>query len=90
MEKLPSISKQNQREHDMKTKEKAEKLVNKYLDIEDTYDYISYSMAKKCALIAIDEIINTLTDVMWINNEHTELAVKTKYWYEIKQEIEKL
>lgn len=88
MEKLPSISKQNQREHAMTPKEKAEQLINTYKVA--NYPKLNKDESKKCALIAIDEIIDTLTNVMWINNEHTDFAIKTKYWYEIKQEIEKL
>jgi hypothetical protein len=64
----------------MKPKEKAEQLTNKFLlstpitcDIED---------AKRCALIAVDEMIEELIV--------TDFANRFPYWTEVKQEIEKL
>jgi hypothetical protein len=64
----------------MKPKEKAEQLTNKFLlstpitcDIED---------AKKCALIAVDEMIEELIV--------TDFANRFPYWQQVKQEIEKL
>ena len=64
----------------MKPKEKAEQLTNKFLlstpitcDIED---------AKRCALIAVDEMIEELIV--------TDFANRFSYWQEVKQEIEKL
>ena len=64
--------------------EKAQELVNKMYD-EMFYYKDGYSSsdaigaAKKCALIAVDEVLE---------NSHTN--VFTKYWQEVKQEIEKL
>jgi hypothetical protein len=64
--------------------EKAQELVNKMYD-EMFYYKDGYSSgdaigaAKKCALIAVDEILE---------NSHTN--VFTNYWNEVKQEIEKL
>ncbi len=58
-------------------KEKAIELVNKYLQIYDG----RVIEAKKCALIAVDEILN----LCWNGN----LKAK-EYWQEVKQEIEKL
>jgi hypothetical protein len=77
----------------MTTKEKAEELVNKYLDIEDTYEYISYSMAKKCALITVDEILNwpQVLDTVRISKDVNEFNVRpSRYWTEVKEEINKL
>jgi hypothetical protein len=43
--------------------------------------------AKQCALIAVDEIINTLSiEPIRVNNKYQTL----NYWQEVKQEIEKL
>jgi hypothetical protein len=42
---------------------------------------ISYDQAKQCALIAVDEIYN----LCWNGN----LKAK-EYWFEVKQEIQKL
>jgi hypothetical protein len=61
----------------MTPKEKAIELVNKYLQI---YDGI-VTEAKRCALIAVDEILN----LCWNGN----LKAK-EYWEEVKQEILKL
>ncbi len=66
----------------MNPKEKAMELVWKYLPIliikENPFD-----LAKQCALIAVEEIIN--------NYEEQYKYCKTKsYWHEVKTEIEKL
>ncbi len=63
----------------MTAKEKAQELVDKYYgrDIKENLPLTIYwSSAKACALIAIDEILQTQKDVY--------------YWYAVKQEIEKL
>jgi hypothetical protein len=49
-------------------------LVCKVLDID---------MAKQCALIAVEEII----DLLWHTHEN---ETEYRYWQEVKQEIEKL
>ena len=68
----------------MKTaKEKAEELVLKYLRIDNnTKEWFNTHIAKQCALIAVDEILQS----------HYELlsGVKTsiyEYWQDVKQEI---
>jgi hypothetical protein len=60
----------------MTPKEKAKELFDKY---NKTVNTITYTPIKKCALIAVGEILE---------NSHTN--VFTKYWNEVKQEIEKL
>jgi hypothetical protein len=80
---------------DMKPEEKAVELVEKYLRIEDDttfywepyYDrkYIDDEVldhAKKCALIAVDEIIEWLSPF--------EGCPAHPYWQEVKNEINKL
>ena len=62
-------------------KEKAKELVDKYLDIDSKYEYLSYSMAKQCALIAVDEILS----LCWNGN-----MVAMEYWQKVKQEIEEI
>jgi hypothetical protein len=63
----------------MTPKEKAEELVERY---DETLTYLeSKSKAKQCALIAVDEIINSMT---------VATSVHLPYWQEVKQEIEKL
>ena len=76
----------------MKAKEKAEELINKFVEHTKVYhevlgweDYID--SAKKCALIAVDNII--------LANPHsnpfnTDVYSTMEYWLEVKQEIEKL
>ena len=68
----------------MTEKEKAEELVNKYKNISiafvDSIEgicdmYINNEDAKECALIAVDELIK---------------ETGSKYWYNVKQELEKL
>lgn len=78
-------------------KEKAKKLIDKYLDIDSKYEYLSYSMAKQCALIAVDEILNLgLHSVGDYRNDQAssdDFSTVTwyiNYWQEVKQEIEEI
>jgi hypothetical protein len=75
----------------MKPKEKAEELVNKYKPYVYPYVGSSYltgdeypeqilSYAKKCASIAVDEILS-----LFVHE-----CADTIYWTEVKQEIENL
>lgn len=60
----------------MTPKEKAVELVEKY---DKTLTYLeSKAKAKQCALIAVDECLNTCVESM------------IYYWLEVKHEIEKL
>ena len=76
----------------MSAKEKAISLVDSYRNIlmnEDTQcgeEILCTGIAKRCALIAVDEIINC--DSFFKTLEDTK--VFTKYWYEVQQEINKL
>ena len=65
-------------------KSKAEELVEKYASIKDNCNSFEYD--KKCALIAVDEIIKVLNNCIYTQNEETS----GYYWQEVKQEIEKL
>ena len=73
----------------MTPKEKSEKLVNKYLTasfgVMEEYIPIPMVLAKQCALIAVDEILNL---------EPPELSYmepfSNSWWQEVKLEIEKL
>jgi len=66
-------------------KEKAEELVNKFyskVDEERLLVNKYWSNAKFCALIAVDEIINSINPFgMFLGKD---------YWQEVKQEIENL
>jgi len=71
----------------MTPKEKAEELVLRYLRIDNnTKEWFNSHIAKQCALIAVDEILNTLYSIPFGNALDNEL----EYWNEVKQEIEKL
>ena len=60
----------------MTPKEKAEDLIDSFS--RDGYDIVmSEKLAKRCALIAVDEIISLV-------------GRYSNYWQEVKQEIEKL
>ena len=67
----------------MSPKEKAVELMRKYyFEINDRTDSISWNQAKQCAMIAVDEILN-------INSVDKDLFL-SDYWYQVKQELEKL
>jgi len=73
----------------MKTKEKAEELVNKFSDLEDGEMYIG--KAKQCALIAVDEILkNSVGYNAYDGVIDNDISADDNYWEEVKQEIEKL
>jgi hypothetical protein len=75
----------------MTPKEKAEELVDRYMNIRNVklsdYSIIYLPTAKQCALIAADEIINTgpLKMIDW-----GEIISDKPYWEDVKQEIEAL
>jgi hypothetical protein len=78
----------------MTPKEKAFELVDKIYqwfpleyyvikqDLDVIIEYNGWGNAKQCALIAVDEILNT---IMSVYQPETKL-----YWIEVKKEIEKL
>ena len=73
----------------MSPKKKAIELIQKFMDLSDEqeYDtprYMSKEMAKQSALIAVNEIKVLLYDEDFIR------MLQYDYWYEVKQEIEKL
>jgi hypothetical protein len=70
----------------MKAKEKAQELVSKmYIEYKPSEDdasgvyvfYMNLEIAKRCALIAVDEIIK-------------EVVLSSMYWQQVKQEIQAL
>ena len=68
----------------MTAKEKAEELIHKY--ILNTPVGFHFDDAKKCALIAVDEIL----EVIIFNKYDDKYWEEEEYWQEIKQELEKL
>lgn len=74
----------------MTPKEKAEELVNKqcasFIQYNDNFNKETIlRVAKKCALLITDEIIDAID---W--HEYEVPNDQLKYWFEVKQEIEKL
>jgi len=80
----------------MTPKEKAKEIYNTMLNV-NSHDIIigtlweveyemSESSAKQCALICVDEIINTYP-TPWSS---LDIDPQKEYWQEVKQEIEKL
>ncbi len=67
----------------MTPKEKAKEIYCKYTDALNIRDLQTTAnpFAKQCALIAVDEVINSEI-FKWLEDEI--------YWQEVKQEIEKL
>jgi hypothetical protein len=86
----------------MTAKDKARELINKYFKESDLlYEDLTWTQAKECALIAVDEILSSRplepNDIDW--NEQlwaykywyeAQKEEAAKYWQEVKQEIEKL
>ena len=67
----------------MNSKEKASDLVCDFYEVQSNeYDYgINWEMAKQCALIAVDEILNAINPFgQFLGGD---------YWQEVKEEIEK-
>jgi len=73
----------------MTPKEKAEELVDKFIYIKDLRDYggMYTSLAKQCALMAVDEIICSNP---YSNPFNTNVYSTMSYWNKVKQEIESL
>jgi hypothetical protein len=77
----------------MTPKEKAEELYFKYYKNLNIFSYKRIK-AKKCALIAVDEILDN-AGMIW-SGIYTETGmtakgeIRKKYWKEVKQEIDKL
>jgi hypothetical protein len=70
--------------------EKAKDLLCNFYAIQsDEYNYgINWKMAKQCALIAVDELIEHLQPASDFGGEINIYTVE--YWQEVKQEIENL
>jgi hypothetical protein len=76
----------------MEAKEKAKELVNKYDCI--NFEISAYKnwveAAKQCALIAVEELINSTVDYLYPQSKFTRNTLKREYWQEVKQELLKL
>ena len=69
-------------------KQKAKELFDKFSDLEDGEMYIG--KAKQCALIAVDEIINSLENYGKESDELQNMENDFRYWQEVKQELLKM
>ena len=70
----------------MTPKEKAEELVLKYLRLQEpNYNWFHKGLAKQCALIAVDEILDTIVVIY-----SKDFEMLNKYWGEVRHEINKL
>ena len=70
----------------MTPKEKAEELVNRFAKLPEEGSlmwYLSFEIAKQCALIAVDEIL-------FITEMYNDTYAETNYWEEVKVELEKI
>jgi len=76
----------------MTPKEKAEELVLRYLRLQEkgSSNWLHKTLAKQCALIAVDEIIENIDFELCDMNGDFYINPKVKYWKEVKREIEKL
>ena len=82
----------------MTPKEKAKQLIISYSRNKDLQFALNDFLAKQCALIAVDEIINSRNDdrgfndtLSSVSNEYyTVHPMYLTYWQEVRQEIEKL
>ena len=72
----------------MTPKEKAEELIDQMSMPQNVYQ--GKQLAKLCALIAVDEIVNTLNFDIEEDVKNSTLLGLIDYWFEVKQEIEKL
>lgn len=64
----------------MTPKEKAKNLIFRY----EQYKWINKDLAKQCALIAVDEIINAL------RKDLPEIGLGKGFWHDVKTEINAL
>jgi hypothetical protein len=75
----------------MTPEEKAIELVDKFYFIEESQEcdaWIDGYLAKKCALLAVEEIINA--NGLHPNDTDYDYNKAEVYWQEVKQEIQKL
>jgi hypothetical protein len=77
----------------MTPKEKAEELVDKFVQYTPADSEFEYPYAKQCALIAVNEMLGNAAMIWGGRNTETGLTARDefrKYWNEVKKELEKL
>ena len=78
-------------------KQKAKELVNKYIPhiagadrYNSTLGIYDKHISKQCALIAVDEIINSLENYGKESDELQNMENDFRYWQEVKEELLKM
>ena len=71
----------------MTPREKVSELIVNY---QTTVTSLDYNEAKQCALVMVDEIKKILYSQDSMIRYDSKLKKVLKYWYEVKQEVEKL
>jgi hypothetical protein len=78
----------------MKAKEKSQEIVDLMMRTGDPHhtECICFEIAKRCALIAVDEVIKSLPSIVLVsvNGDEIEYPDREKYWQQVKKEIEQL
>jgi orotate phosphoribosyltransferase len=75
----------------MTPKEKAEELVNKFIQYTPADSHFEYDYAKECALIAVDEILSSGVDANYYFDKSLGYIITyQEYYQEVKQELEKI
>ena len=77
----------------MTPKDKAEELVKKMYSVHsNSASDITFNFAKQCALVAVDEVINSAPFFCYDDEDNFYRSVidAKQYWEQVKQEIEKL
>ena len=78
----------------MTPQEKAEELIKRYYrDSDLLVEDLSWTQAKECALIAVDEIIESSPSLPILGDGGTfgeDIELSKIYWKEVKKNIEKL
>lgn len=76
----------------MTPKEKAKELYHRYhaLGSDFTRGVSMHEFAKQCALIAVDEILESQPSYNYWNTYYDEEPSAITFWTEVKHEIEKL
>jgi len=75
----------------MTPKEKAEELVDKFVQYTPADSEFEYPYAKQCALIAVDEILSSGVDVDYYFDKSVGYMISyVEYYQKVNQEIEKI
>jgi hypothetical protein len=65
-------------------------IIDEVIEMKITYLLMTNKMAKKAALIAVDEMQQLIKDLSSCKNRFIYIIDEMNYWNEVKQEIEKL